>query len=61
MIDLTGLRSTTAVAIIGNNASGVAYIARVTTENQDKVFGVSLMCHVPPAGGDPDLNFELDT
>ena len=56
MIDLTGLRSTAADAIIGKDGSGIAYIGRVTTANQGVVFGVSMLCLETPAGGDPDIN-----
>ena len=57
MIDLTGLYSGgTAGDIIGQNATGVAYIGRVTTENSGIVFGVRMTCYETPAGGDTDID-----
>jgi len=56
LIDLTGLRSTTADAIIGKDGDGIAYIGRVTTANQGVVFGVTMQCLETPAGGDPDID-----
>ena len=61
MIDLTGLRSTAAGDIIGKDASGVAYIGKVTTANQGTVFGVTMECFETPAGGDPDINLHSAT
>ena len=61
MIDLTGLRSTAAGDIIGKDASGVAYIGKVTTANQGTVFGVTMECFEAPAGGDPDINLHSAT
>ena len=57
MIDLTGLKDGgTAGDIIGKDGSGVAFIGQVTTANQGTVFGVTMTCLEPPAGGSTDID-----
>lgn len=57
LIDLTGLNSgDIAGDIIGDDGTGVAYIARVTTSGTGTVFGVQMTCLETPSGGDTDID-----
>ena len=55
-IDLTGIRSTAANDIIGNDGTANATIGQYTTAVMGTLNGVVLTCLALPAGGDPDIN-----
>ena len=56
LIDLTGLRSTGANDIIGNDGAGAAPIGQYTVAKMGTLFAVHMSCIEVPAGGDPDIN-----
>jgi hypothetical protein len=57
LIDLTGLNSGgTAGDIIGDDGTGAAYIARVTSSGTGTVFSIRMTCIETPAGGDADID-----
>ena len=55
-IDLTGIRSTAANDIIGNDGAASANIGQYTTAVMGTLNGVVLTCLEAPTGGDPDIN-----
>ena len=56
LIDLTGIRSTAANDIIGNDGAASANIGQYTTAVMGTLFAVGFQCMEAPAGGDPDIN-----
>ncbi len=56
LIDLTGIRSTAANDIIGNDGAASANIGQYTTAVMGTLFAVHMSCIEVPAGGDPDIN-----
>ncbi len=56
LIDLTGIRSTAANDIIGNDGAASANIGQYTKEVMGTLFAVHWSCLEAPAGGDPDIN-----
>ena len=56
LIDLTGIRSTAANDIIGNDGAANAHIGQYTTAVMGTLFAVRMSCIEAPAGGDPDIN-----
>ncbi len=56
LIDLTGIRSTAANDIIGNDGAASANIGQYTTDVMGTLFAVEMSCIETPAGGDPDIN-----
>ena len=55
-IDLTGIRSTAANDIIGNDGAASANIGQYTTAVMGTMNGVVMTCLETPTGGDPDIN-----
>jgi len=55
-IDLTGLRSTAANDIIGDDGEANATFGQYTTAVMGTLNGVVLTCLETPTGGDPDIN-----
>lgn len=57
VIDLTGLRSTAAGDIIGDDGSAeYAYIAQIKAAVNGTIFAGKIECLELPAGGDPDID-----
>ena len=56
LIDLTGIRSTAANDIIGDDGEANATIGQYTTAVMGTLFAVHWECLETPAGGDPDIN-----
>ena len=56
LIDLTGILSTAANDIIGNDGAASANIGQYTTAVMGTMFAASMHCLETPAGGDPDIN-----
>ena len=56
LIDLTGIRSTAADNIIGNDGEDNAHIGQYTIAKMGTLFAVHISCIEAPAGGDPDIN-----
>ena len=56
LIDLTGIRSTAANDIIGNDGAASANIGQYTTGVMGTLFAVHMSCIETPDGGDPDIN-----
>ena len=56
LIDLTGIRSTGANDVIGNDGAANANIGQYTTAVMGTLFAVHMSCIEVPAGGDPDIN-----
>tara|TARA_E500000331_G_C16913831_1_gene564679 strand:- start:43 stop:630 length:588 start_codon:yes stop_codon:yes gene_type:complete len=56
LIDLTGIRSTAANDIIGNDGAASANIGQYTTAVMGTLFAVEMSCIEAPGGGDPDIN-----
>ena len=56
LIDLTGIRSTAANDIIGNDGAASANIGQYTVAKSGTLFAASMHCLEVPAGGDPDIN-----
>lgn len=56
LIDLTGIRSTAANDVIGNDGTANAHIGQYTTAKMGTLFAVHMSCIEVPAGGDPDIN-----
>lgn len=57
LIDLTGLRSTAAGDIIGDDGtSNPCHIGQITAAINGTIFAGSITCLETPAGGDPDLD-----
>ena len=56
LIDLTGIRSTAANDVIGNDGAASANIGQYTTAVMGTLFAVHMSCIEVPAGGDPDIN-----
>ena len=56
LIDLTGIRSTAADDIIGNDGAASANIGQYTKSVMGTLFAVHMTCIETPAGGDPDIN-----
>ena len=56
LIDLTGIRSTAANDIIGDDGEANATIGQYTKEVMGTLFAVHWSCLEAPAGGDPDIN-----
>ena len=56
LIDLTGIRSTAANDIIGDDGEANATIGQYTTAVMGTLFAVEMSCIETPAGGDPDIN-----
>ena len=56
LIDLTGIRSTAANDIIGNDGAASANIGQYTTAAMGTLFAITFQCMEAPAGGDPDIN-----
>jgi hypothetical protein len=55
-IDLTGIRSTQANDVIGNDGAASANIGQYTTAVMGTLNGVVMTCLETPTGGDPDIN-----
>ena len=55
-IDLTGIRSTAADDIIGNDGAANAHIGQYTTALMGTMNGATITCLEAPTGGDPDIN-----
>ena len=55
-IDLTGIRSTAANDIIGNDGAANAHIGQYTVAKSGTIFAATIDCKEVPAGGDPDIN-----
>ena len=56
LIDLTGIHSTAANDIIGNDGVANAHIGQYTTALMGTLFAATMECMETPAGGDPDIN-----
>mgnify|MGYP003679145647 CR=1 FL=1 len=56
LIDLTGIRSTAANDIIGNDGAANAHIGQYTVAKSGTIFAATIDCKEVPAGGDPDIN-----
>jgi len=56
LIDLTGIRSTAANDVIGDDGEANATIGQYTTDVMGTLFAVHMSCIEVPAGGDPDIN-----
>ena len=56
LIDLTGIHSTAANDIIGNDGVASANIGQYTVAKSGTLFAASMHCLEVPAGGDPDIN-----
>tara|TARA_R110000744_G_C19069632_1_gene529997 strand:- start:47 stop:649 length:603 start_codon:yes stop_codon:yes gene_type:complete len=56
LIDLTGIRSTAANDIIGNDGAVNAHIGQYTVAKSGTIFAATIDCKEVPAGGDPDIN-----
>ena len=56
LIDLTGIRSTAANDIIGNDGAASANIGQYTTAAMGTLFAITFQCMEAPAGGDPDIS-----
>lgn len=59
LIDLTGIRSTAADAIIGDDGTANANIGQYTTGTMGTLFAVRMSCIEAPTGGDPDINLSF--
>ena len=59
LVDLTGIRSTAADDIIGNDGAANANIGQYTTAAMGTLFAVHMYCIEAPAGGDPDINLSF--
>ena len=59
LVDLTGIRSTGANDIIGNDGAASANIGQYTTAAMGTLFAVHMYCIEAPAGGDPDINLSF--
>lgn len=56
-IDLTGLRSTAAGDIIGDDGAGTAcHLGQIVAAQCGNLIGGSVLCLETPAGGDPDID-----
>lgn len=56
LIDLTGIRSTAANDVIGDDGQANAHIGQYTTAVMGTLFAVHMSCIEAPTGGDPDIN-----
>tara|TARA_Y100000310_G_scaffold288762_1_gene314702 strand:- start:673 stop:1275 length:603 start_codon:yes stop_codon:yes gene_type:complete len=57
LIDLTGIRSTAAADIIGDDgSSNVAHIGQITAARNGTIYAGKVTCLELPAGGDPDID-----
>lgn len=62
VVDLTGLRSTGADDVIGDDGtSSACYLARIRAAESGTIIGGSVKCLEVPAGGDPDINVYAST
>lgn len=59
-VDLTGLRSTAAGDLIGNDGAGVCYLGQVTAARNGAIQFGTVRCEEVPAGGDPDINLSAN-
>lgn len=57
LIDLTGLRSTAAGDIIGDDGAGTpCHLGQITAQQNGNLVAGSVICLETPAGGDPDID-----
>lgn len=56
MIDLTGLNSSAAADIIGDNGEANCHIGKITTARNGTLFAGRMSCLETPAGGEPDID-----
>ena len=56
IVDLTGLNSSAAADIIGDDAAANCHIGQVTADVNGTVFGGTVTCLEVPAGGEPDVD-----